>query len=172
MSIGGILAACLSALLAASALHKLAARDRTRAATAALLAMPRRKARIAWGAALAVEVAAAAAMLTPGFLSTGAALAALLWLAYGGAAAAAWRRGDRRLDCGCAWGERSRDSDVRFVAARAGALALLAALLGTIGGGAPWREPLALASAFALLALGFAASQIFRNLVPQERAPL
>ena len=169
MSIGALLAGCLWVRLAASAFHKLAARDRTQAATARLLALPHRKAIPAWSAALAIELAAATAILVPGLLTVGAALAAFLWLAYAGGALAAWRRGEHRVDCGCSWGSKPHESDVRLVAARAGALALAAFSLVAIGGEAPWRQPLAIASSFALLALGFAASQISRNLVSQGR---
>lgn len=167
MSLAALLAACLWLLLATSALHKLTDRERTRAATVRLLAMPHNRAVFAWFTALAIEIAAAVAILIPGLLTAGAALAALLWLAYAGAALAAWRRGENRLDCGCSWGGKPHDSNVRLVAARAAALALLAALLAAVSGDPPWRDPLAVASAFGLLALGFAASQISRNLMSQ-----
>ncbi|MBO9697537.1 MAG: hypothetical protein J7499_15195 [Sphingopyxis sp.] len=154
-----VLALFLAIVLAVAAAHKLAERARLTQATMGLLRLSPALAMPATMAAAAVEFAAALALLFPASRFAGALLAALLWAGYGAALAAAARRGDGGIDCGCDFGAR-RSGIGRFTIARAFALACAAALLclsPAEGGGIDIQSIFA---ALAFVALLFAAGEL------------
>lgn len=171
MTLPGLISAALFLQLILAALHKAADLGRTRAATARLLGPAGFLARFAAPAAALVEAGCASALVLPGWAGIGAAGAALLWLVYAGAASAAWLAGERAFDCGCTFGGRDRQSDVRLIAARAGTMAAIAFALFAQGAAPVWQEPLALAAALGFTALGFAASQLRLNRPHQGSLP-
>lgn len=163
MSMSGLISAALFLQLATAALHKALDPERARTATARLLGPAAPMAKVAAPAAALIEAACAIAFLLPGWADFGAAGAATLWLVYAGAASAAWLAGERRFDCGCTFAGKARPGDVRIVAARAGAMAGVAALLLVESAEPVWRDPLALGAALGFAALAIAASQLLLN---------
>ncbi|SEH13890.1 Methylamine utilisation protein MauE [Sphingopyxis sp. YR583] len=154
-----VLALFLAAMLATSAVHKLAQRTRLTQATASLLRLNPVVAMPVTMAAAAIEAAAALALCFPASRTGGALLGALLWALYAMALSAARRRGDAMIDCGCDFG-KPRHGIGRFAIGRAGALAAAALALAfspTIGGGVDIQSILA---ALAFVALLFAAGEI------------
>ena len=153
--VGGALALFLALVLASAAGHKLYARERLVFATSRLLQVNAGLALPAMLGAAAVEAAAALALVIPQTRTTGAVLAVALWGVYFAALAAAARRGDGLLDCGCSFGTHAQGID-RFVLLRPlvlGALALAVAVLPT-GGLDPVTPFAALAFFTAYLAAG------------------
>lgn len=148
------LALFLAALLAASALHKLLARERLTAVTARLAGVHLPTGLLLLIVAASVEALAALALAVPALRSGGALAAAALWLAY---AAALWRRRGTVLDCGCDLVARDKPVDA-FVIARP---LLLAGLAGSVALAPPplWTIDAPFA-ALALLALWFAAGEL------------
>jgi uncharacterized membrane protein YphA (DoxX/SURF4 family) len=148
------LALFLVALLAASALHKLLARDRLAAVTARLAGVALPTGALLLVLAATLEALAGLALLVPALRTGGALAAATLWLGYG---LALWRRRGETLDCGCDLVAREKPVDALAIA-RPLLLAALAA------GVALAPEPVwtidALFAAPALLALWFAAGEL------------
>lgn len=141
-------------LLAGSAAHKLAARDRLALAAARLTGVP-----LALGPALllgaaTIEVLAAAAMLASPLRIAGALAAAALWSGYAMALVA--RRGEV-LDCGCDLALREKPVGAvafgRPALLAALALAIVLAPASTFAFDTPF-------AALALLAVYFAASEL------------
>lgn len=153
------LALFLALVLGAAAAHKLAARDRLAAATGRLLGVRAPLAFPAMIAAAAIECAAAVSLLFPASRAPGAVLGALLWTAYWIALAAARRRGEGAIDCGCDLAARLKRID-RFMLWRPAGLAMLA-----IGTALAPAAPSAIAAepvlaALALYALFLAAGEL------------
>jgi uncharacterized membrane protein YphA (DoxX/SURF4 family) len=119
------LALFCAALLAASALHKLLARDRMITATARLTGVSPVPSQLLLIHAGALELVAAACLLVPQLRTAGAVIAALVWGAY---ALALARRHGETLDCGCDLAARSKPVTTALVLRAAG----LAVLAGTI----------------------------------------
>ena len=116
------LALFLAMVLTLSALHKLRDGDRLRLATGRLAGVAGPLSTVLMVLAGAVEAVAALCLELPEAVPAGAAIAALLWLAYG---FALWRRRGEVLDCGCDLQARPRAVD-RAQIARPLVLAALA----------------------------------------------
>lgn len=141
-------------LLAGSAVHKLAARERLALAAARLAGVPLALGSVLLLGAATIEVLAAVAMLASPLRTAGALAAAALWSGYTIALVA--RRGEV-LDCGCDLARREKPVGAVAI----GRPALLGALALTIALAPPstftFDTPFA---ALALLALYFAASEL------------
>ncbi|HEY2358368.1 MAG TPA: MauE/DoxX family redox-associated membrane protein [Phenylobacterium sp.] len=95
-----------AAILGASAVHKARSPDRTAAALAGMLGVTPRLVHPIVGPVALMEGAAALALLAPPTRVLGAAVAALLWLAYLLVVARALAAGRGGRDCGCSLGGR------------------------------------------------------------------
>lgn len=158
----------LALLLAISAMHKLAARERLSVSAARLAGLPAALGPALLLAAATIEGLAAAALLTPSLHRAGAIAAAGLWGLY--AAALAARRG-AVLDCGCDLVRRERPVGP-FAIARAALLAAAALLVAVLPPAALTIE--APFAALALLALYAAAAELAAlpfTLRPTQRRP-
>ena len=144
----------LAAMLFASALHKLLARERLVTVTARLAGTTLPAAALLLALSATLEALAALTLLVPALRIGGAGAAAMLWLGYG---FALWRQRGKVLDCGCDLVARERPVDALAIGRPLllAALAIAAAL-------AP--EPVwsldAPFAALALLALWFAAGEL------------
>jgi hypothetical protein len=144
----------LAGLLAASAVHKLTARDRLAPIAARLARSPQGLGMPLLLGAATLEAVAAIALILPDLRSIGATTAAALWLAYGALLGA--RLGER-MDCGCDLFAREKPVDLLAVARPL----LLAALAGAQL--VMPAAPLTLDAPFAalgLIALWFAAGEL------------
>src|SRR2546425_10159919 len=92
----------LALLCFVAAGHKLRDRDRFRATLAEYRLLPAGLVPLAAALVVAVEVAAAGALLVPGARAAGLVAAAALLVLYGAAIAINLARGRRDIDCGCA----------------------------------------------------------------------
>jgi len=144
------LAAFQALLLAASAVHKFAARERSRAAAHDFAGVPRRVAPMAVGIIALAELAAAVLLWIPAWRAAGAMLAALIWGGYLSLILRAIAQGRRDVDCGCSFGASSRRLGAYHLARNALLLgvALDIGALSANGGG-----PVLAAQAFAAVAL-------------------
>ncbi|WP_421838030.1 MauE/DoxX family redox-associated membrane protein [Novosphingobium sp.] len=151
-------------LLAASALHKVLARDRLAEATARLVGVGAVPGQLLLVLAGTLEFVAAACLLAAPLRLAGAVIAALVWGTY--ALALARRRGET-LDCGCDLAARPKPVSTAQML-RAGGLALLAAAVALFP-----DAPLTLDAPFAaagLLALYLGASELLAIPAPQWKA--
>lgn len=158
------LALFCAALLAASGLHKVLARERLAAATARLAGVSAVPAQLLLILAGTLELAAAALLLAPPLRMAGAVIAALVWSTY--ALALARRRGET-LDCGCDLAARSKPVTTALVL-RAAGLAILAGVVAVLP-----ETPFTLDAPFAaagLLALYLGASELLAIPAPQWKA--
>jgi Methylamine utilisation protein MauE len=144
----------LVALLAASALHKLLARERLAAVAARLAGIALPSGALLLALAATLEALAALALLFPALRLGGALAAAALWLGY---TAALWRQRGKVLDCGCDLVAREKPVDGLAIA-RPALLAVLAAIV-AFGPAPVWTLDAPFA-ALALLALWFAAGEL------------
>ncbi len=149
----------LALVLAGAAIHKLIDGDRLAGATGRLLGLNPPLARTAMLAAAALEGAAALALFPPASRPLGAAIAALVWLAYGIALSAARRRGESAMDCGCSFAAHRGGID-GFTLLRPFALTLLALAVMLAPAGGPGFAVEPLFAALALYALFFAAGEL------------
>lgn len=172
------LAAFLSLLLGASAVHKLRDRVRTAMAIGELTGVPPSVATIAVPVLAAAEIAAGIALWMPSRRCDAALLAAAVWAGYLLFLARAVAVGRSELDCGCSFGS-SRHALGAFEVGRAAllvALAFLVAAGAAIGPGAiAYATGIAalatqLLAAVALLALYAAADQLRANAAPLRGA--
>lgn len=153
-----------AALLAASALHKVTARDRLAEATAKLTGTGALGGQLLLIVAGTTEIVATACLMIAPLRVAGALIAALLWASY--AAALARHRGET-LDCGCDLAARAKPVTSALVlrsaglALLAGAVALLPATAFTLD--APF-------AAAGLLALYLSASELLAIPSPQWKA--
>jgi uncharacterized membrane protein YphA (DoxX/SURF4 family) len=153
----------LAALLGASALHKLLARERLSAVTARLAGVALPTGALLLVLAATLEALAALALLVP-VLTGGAALAAAaLWLGYG---AVLRRQHGQVLDCGCDLVARERPVD-GFAIARPVLLAGLAFSV-ALAPASGWTLDAPFA-ALALLGLWFAAAEL--HAIPKLTRP-
>jgi hypothetical protein len=144
----------LAALLAISAGHKLAARERLTVATARLAGAPLALGPALLFAAASAEALAAIALLVAPLRSAGALTATAIWMVY---ALALFARRGQVLDCGCDFVRRERPVGLAAI--------LRPALLAFIALAVAAMPPAALTAdapfaALALLALTFAASEL------------
>jgi hypothetical protein len=95
-------------LLAASALHKAARWTHSRTVLRQFAGVPAVLAGASLGAATAAELAAGALLMLPAWRTTGAVLAALIWVLYLALMVRAIAEGRRDVDCGCSFGPASR----------------------------------------------------------------
>ncbi|MBS0483034.1 MAG: hypothetical protein JSR96_13000 [Proteobacteria bacterium] len=144
----------LAVLLLASALHKVAARDRLAMSAARLAGAPLPLGQPLLFAALSIEALAGAALLVAPLHQAGAVATGGLWTLY--AITLIARRG-QVLDCGCDLFSREKPVDA-FAIARPLGLALLAFTLAVVPKPA-WTVDAPFA-AIALLALWFAAGEL------------
>jgi uncharacterized membrane protein YphA (DoxX/SURF4 family) len=144
----------LAALLGASALHKLLARERLVAVTARLAGVGLSSGTLLLALAATLEALAALALLVPALRLGGACAAAVLWLGY---ALALGRHRGQVLDCGCDLIAREKPVDA-FAIARPLLLAALAAFA-ALAPASDWTLDTPFA-ALALLALWFAAGEL------------
>ncbi len=144
----------LAAVLGASALHKLLARERLVTVTARLTGAKLPSAALLLALAATLEALAALALLVPALRVGGAGAAAALWLSYG---FALWRQRGAVLDCGCDLVARDKPVDILAIA-RPLLLAALAAA-SAFAPAAVWTLDTPFA-ALALLALWFAAGEL------------
>lgn len=149
----------LAALLGASALHKLLARERLSAVTARLAGATLPTGALLLALAATLEALAALALLFEPLRPGGALAAAALWLGYG---FALWRQRGKVLDCGCDLSAREKPVD-GIAVARPLLLAALAAG-NALASASVWTLDAPFA-ALALLALWFAASEL--HLIPK-----
>jgi hypothetical protein len=157
------LAIFLAIVLAISAAHKLARPERMSIAMAKLSGMPIGIASTAVFGLAAVEFLAATAMLFAQSRTIGAALAALVWLAYG---VALLRKSGTSLDCGCDFSAREKPVGA-FDILRAFGLSCLAALVAlTPATTASIITPFVI---FGFLALYLAMGELAAIPKPQER---
>ncbi|MEI6643069.1 MAG: MauE/DoxX family redox-associated membrane protein [Novosphingobium sp.] len=152
-------------LLAASAAHKAAARERLATATARLAGTGALGGQLLLIVAGTAEIVAALCLLIEPLRLAGAVIAAALW---GGYAIALARRHGETLDCGCDLAARAKPVTWALVL-RSAALALLAGGLGIMPD-AP-LTPEAPFAAAGLLALYLAASELLAIPSPQWRTP-
>ena len=151
-------------LLAASALHKVTARERLVAATARLAGAGALGGQLLLIVAGTAEIVAAACLLTAPLRVAGALIAAAVWAAY---AIALARHNGETLDCGCDLAARSKPVTWALVL-RSAALALLAGAIAL----SP-DAPLSLDAPFAaagLLALYLGVSELLAIPVPHWKA--
>lgn len=152
----------LALLLAASAVHKVTARDRLGAVVARLAGVPMPLGVLLLALAATVEGLAALALLVPGLQIGGALAAAALWTVY---CLTLLRQRGKVLDCGCDFVARERPVDL-FAILRPALLAVLAALVGRFAPlGLTLETPFA---ALALAALWFAAGEL--HSIPRPRS--
>ena len=144
----------LAALLGASALHKVFARERLSAVAARLAGVALPTGALLLALAATLEALAALALLFEPLRLGGAFAAAALWLGYG---FALWRQRGKTLDCGCDLVARERPVDgiaiARPLLLAAGAAGAALAPAGDWTLDAPF-------AALALLALWFAAGEL------------
>lgn len=151
-------------LLAASALHKVAARERLAAATATLAGAGAIGGQLLLIVAATAEIVAALCLLIAPLRFTGALIAAALWAVY---ALALARRHGQTLDCGCDLAARAKPVSWPLVL-RSAALALLAGGIGLLP-----EAPFMLDAPFAaagLLALYLGASELLAIPSPAWKA--
>ena len=148
----------LALLFFVAAGHKLQDLGRFGATLAEYRLLPARLVPLAAALVVAVEVAAAGALLVPGARAAGLLSAATLLVVYGAAVAINLARGRRHIDCGCA-GPAGRRPISGALVARNAALATLA-----LAGLVPvrprallWVDALTVAGATAALAAFYAA---------------
>jgi hypothetical protein len=144
----------LAALLGASALHKLLARERLVPVTARLAGAALPSGTLLLALAATLEGLAALALLVPALRPGGALAALALWLGY---ALVLGHRHGQVLDCGCDLVAREKPVD-GIAIARPVLLAVLASAL--LFGPAPVWTLDAPFAALALLALWFAAGEL------------
>src|SRR5438093_1201140 len=118
----------LALLFFVAAGHKLQDLGRFGATLAEYRLLPARLVPLAAALVVAVEVAAAGALLVPGARAAGLLSAATLLLVYGAAVAINLARGRRHIDCGCA-GPAGRRPISGALVARNAALAAVRALV-------------------------------------------
>ena len=147
----------LALLFFVAAGHKLQDLGRFGATLAEYRLLPARLVPLAAALVVAVEVAAAGALLVPGARAAGLLSAATLLVVYGAAVAINLARGRRHIDCGCA-GPAGRRPISGALVARNAALATLA-----LAGLVPvrprallWVDALTVAGATAALAAVYA----------------
>lgn len=145
----------LAALLGTSAAHKVIGRERLGPVVARLTRTPLPVAAVLLALTATVEALAGIALLIPALRLGGAAMAAVLWTAYG---LALLRQHGAVLDCGCDLVARERPVDA-FTILRPLLLAGLAALMVATSPDFIWSLDAPFA-ALALLALWFAASEL------------
>ena len=97
----------LGGILVFAAMHKLRHRAEFGMTLEGYAMVPRSLIPIATVLLALIELLAAAALVIPTMMQLGAAMAALLFAAYGLAMAAAIMRGRAGIDCGCTFGNRS-----------------------------------------------------------------
>jgi Methylamine utilisation protein MauE len=166
------LAAFLAALLLASGLHKLTARERVRTALHEFAGVPRSLAAFAGMAVAAAEIIAAVLLWMPSRRTAGGVFAALIMGGYLALIARAIARGRRDVDCGCTFGGSQRPLGA-YQAVRNTCLtgaALLVAAISAAGAAEPVIAPQILA-ALALLALYGALDQVM-SLTPPRAGEL
>lgn len=144
----------LAALLGASALHKLLARERLSAVTARLAGVALPAGALLLALAATLEALAALALLIEPLRSGAALTAAALWFTYG---ASLWRQRGKVLDCGCDLVAREKPVD-SIAIARPLLLAALAAGA-ALAPASDWTLDAPFAT-LALLALWFAAGEL------------
>lgn len=152
-----------AALLAASALHKVLARERLAEAAARLVGVGAVPGQLLLVLAGSLEVVAAACLLAPPLRVIGALIAAAVWAAY--ALALARRRG-QTLDCGCDLAARAKPVGSGQIL-RAAGLVLLAGIVALLP-----QAPFTLDAPFAaagLLALYLGASELLAIPAPHWR---
>lgn len=133
------LAAFLTALLIASAIHKLIRRARTQGVVRKFAGVPQRLSAIAVIAVALAELLAGLSLLVPTYRAAGAMLAALIWGGYLGLILRAIAQGRRDVDCGCSFGATQRPLGAYQVARNAvltGLAAAVAAVSAVNAGGA------------------------------------
>lgn len=139
-----------SMLLAASALHKLWARERLAGAAALLAGTPPAMGPVLLVGTGAIEGLASICLLLPDLRLVGSCAAASLWAGY---AIALTRRRGQTLDCGCDLAARAKRVTWVLIA-RPAALAALAALVSTLPAAAMTLEAPFAAAGFLALYLG------------------
>jgi hypothetical protein len=155
------LAAALSLLLIAAALHKLIWSDRSRRASHEFAGVPLPLAGPAVIAISAVELLAGVLLWLPAWRAAAAAVAAMVWGAYLVLMLRSIADGRREVDCGCSLGG-AHGAPGLFQAARNSGLILLSASVAVISadGGAAAIAPMQILSGVALLALYCALDQV------------
>src|SRR5437870_248556 len=148
----------LALLFFVAASHKLRDLGRFRATLAEYRLLPAGLTPLAAILVVAVEVAAAGALLAPGARPAGLLAAAALLVLYGAAIAINLARGRRDLDCGCAGPAVRRPISGALVARNAALAALaLAGLVPVRPRALLWVDALTVAGATAALAAFYAA---------------
>ncbi len=148
----------LALLFFVAAGHKLRDLDRFRATLAEYRLLPAGLVPLAAALVVAVEVAAAGALLVPGARAAGLVAAAALLVLYGAAIAINLARGRRDIDCGCAGPAVRRPISGALVARNAALAALaLAGLVPVHPRALLWVDGLTVAGATAALAAFYAA---------------
>ena len=147
----------LALLFFVAAGHKLQDLGRFGATLAEYRLLPARLVPLAAALVVAVEVAAAGALLVPGARAAGLLSAATLLLVYGAAVAINLARGRRDIDCGCAGPAVRRPISGALVARNAALAALaLAGLFPVHPRALLWVDALTVAGATAALAAFYA----------------
>jgi uncharacterized membrane protein YphA (DoxX/SURF4 family) len=159
----------LAAVFAAAAAHKLRDRQGFRAALAGYALAPARAEAAAAGLLPALELLAAAALITPATAPAGAVLAGALLLVYTGAVAVSLARGRRAIACGCGGPAGDRTLGADLLARNA---VLVAAALACAAEPAPRAlhglDAVTIAAGAAALALVYAAAE---TALANARAP-
>jgi hypothetical protein len=155
----GEAAVFLAFLLAASAIHKIARWDRTRAAARDFAGIPARASAYGVVAACALEALSAALLMAPSYRELGARVAVVVLALYLGLILRAILLGRRDVDCGCSFGAPRRMLGA-FEAARNAILLILASLV-AVAGNPPTPASLSdILAAIAFLALYGALDQV------------
>jgi hypothetical protein len=155
----GEAAVFLALLLAASAIHKIARWDRTRAAARDFAGIPAAAAAYGVVAACLIEALSAALLMAPSYRELGARLAALVLALYLGLIVRAILLGRRDVDCGCSFGAPQRALGA-FEVGRNTLLVILASLVAVSGNAVAPPSPTDILAAVAFLALYGALDQV------------
>src|SRR2546428_2355471 len=152
--------------------HKLRDLDRSRATLAEYRLLPAGLVSLVAALVVAVEVAAAGALLVPGARAAGLLAAAALLVLYGAAIAINLARGRRDIDCGCAGPAVRRPISGALVARNAALAALaLAGLFPVHPRALLWVDALTVAGATAALAAFYASLARLLPFAPRLARP-